>query len=217
VPSDPCGPRRFNGGYVGGNVSRVAYSTNPNDLDGFLTDNSSWNQTDLAWAGGAQVGYDWQGCNRVIGVVADGNWTNADTFKRDNPNAVAQNKFIESKMRWFATLRGRAGLAVNDTLVYVTAGLAAAKTKNTVNDATDNATFSKTRLGLVGGFGAEYKFAKNWSAGTEVLYMQFERQKETVNFPAFGLASFDFNDSAWVGRFSLNYRWGGDDPVVARN
>ena len=60
APLDPCGPQRFNGGYIGGNIGGVSYTADRNDLDGFLTDNGSYSATKSAFTGGAQIGWDWQ-------------------------------------------------------------------------------------------------------------------------------------------------------------
>ena len=64
--------------------------------------------------GGGQVGYNWQSGPFVYGAEADLQGSNAnDTF--------ASWKFSNP---WFGTLRGRAGYAFNNILVYGTLGLA---------------------------------------------------------------------------------------------
>jgi len=219
----PCGPARFNGFYVGGNVGGVAYTANRNDLDGFLTDNGSYDATKTAATAGGQVGFDWQTCHKVFGVVADWNWTNAETLTRDNPNAIGVNNSVRSKMDSFGTLRTRTGLAVNDTLVYVTGGLAAAKINTTYTESitgafTESVASDKTRWGWTGGIGAEFALWNGWSANAEVLYMQFRKEQLSATLPVNGTVSFENNDSAWVGRVGLNYRFGdpGKGPVVAK-
>ena len=211
---NPCGVARFTGFYVGGNVGANAYTAHRKDLDGFLDDNSAWTATDIAPTAGVQVGYDWQSCNKVFGVVADWNWTNAKTTTLDEPNDPPTNS-IESKMRWFSTLRARAGLAVNDTLFYVTGGVAAARIETTITDPPVTFSDSKTRWGAVGGVGAEFALANNWSLNTEVLYMQFAKQSETFTTPGGTRFAFDLSDSAWVGRLGLNYRWGNPHAAYA--
>jgi opacity protein-like surface antigen len=219
----PCGPARFNGLYAGGNVGAIAYHANRNDLDGFLTDNDSYDATKTKLTAGAQVGYDWQFCHKVVGVVADWNWTNAEAVTRDDPNNVVFNNTIRSKLDSFGTLRTRTGLAVNDTLVYLTGGLAAAKIHTTVSTfaagiVNESIASDKTRWGWTGGIGAEFALWSGWSATGEVLYMQFKKETLTATLPINGNVSFDNNDSAWVGRVGLNYRFGdpGKGPVVAK-
>lgn len=221
----PCGPARFNGFYAGGNVGGTAYTAKRSDLDGYLVDNSGWTATKTAAAAGVQAGYDWQFCHKVFGVVADWNWTDAEAITPSNPNAIGTTSSIKSKMDWFSTLRTRSGLVVDDTLVYVTGGLAAARIHTTYSEAITGAfnesfTFDKTRWGWTGGFGAEFALASGWSANAEVLYMQLRKDTVTLNSPPAnnGVSNFDQNDSAWVGRVGLNYRWGGagKGPVVAK-
>ncbi len=48
-----------------------------------------------------------------------------------------------------------------------------------------------------------------WSLKSEVLYMQFQEKtfSATVNVPAPATFSFKNNDSIWVSRLALNYRF----------
>lgn len=205
VTYDSCGFPRFAGFHLGGNVGSLGYNANRNDLDGYFIDNSGWDATAISATAGIQAGYDWQSCNKVFGVVADWNWANAKATTISNPNAIPES--VQSQMNWFSTLRARAGVTVNGTLLYVTGGVAAAKIKTTITD-TDSFVFDKTRWGGVGGVGAEFALGDNWSLNSEVLYMQFAKQNATFTDTGGTPFSFDLNDSAWVGRFGLNYRWG---------
>ena len=64
--------------------------------------------------GGGQIGYNWQSGQWVLGIEADIQGSGAnDTF--------AAYKFSNP---WFGTVRGRAGYAMNNVLLYVTGGLA---------------------------------------------------------------------------------------------
>ena len=223
----PCGPQRFNGAYAGVNVGGVAYQSDRNDQDGFGVDNTNNRKTDVAATAGAQIGWDWQNCHRLLGVVADFNWSGAKTScwpAMASPPEITGA--FTAQMPWFSTLRTRTGVVANDTLVYVTGGLAAAKIENTYAFNSPGAgsgffTQDKTRIGWTGGIGAEFLLAEGWSANAEVLYLQF--RKETVTLPSGGvgggsLSNFENYDSAWVGRVGLNYRWGGvgKAPVVAK-
>ena len=218
VAYNPCGAARFTGFYAGGNTGAVAYTASRSDLDGFLTDTSTYTANNIGWTGGVQVGYDWQSCNSVFGVVADWNWANVSAKTADEPNdANDPGQGYQSKLRWFSTLRARTGLAVNDTLFYVTGGLAAARIKTTITEGDDTnpevATFNKTRWGVALGGGAEFALGNNWSVNGEVLYLQFAKQQVTFNSEARGPARFDLNDNAWVARLGVNYRW--DNPRAA--
>jgi outer membrane immunogenic protein len=122
-------------------------------------------------------------------------------------------------LRWFGTTRIRTGVVVDSLLLYVTTGVAYANFKrDTVwandGDPENSETFSssKTKFGWTAGAGAEWAFASNWSIKTEALYMQF--QKDTTTHTSQFLSEgtqfrLKNEDSAWVGRIGLNYRFGG--------
>jgi outer membrane immunogenic protein len=220
VVHDTCGAAQFSGLYAGANVGANAYTAKPQDNDGFLTDNSGWTNGDIHATGGVQIGYDWQGCNAVFGIVGDWNWTGASATLLDNPNAP-DNNFIDSQMNWFATLRGRVGTAYGNTLVYVTGGVVWADIDTTLADPPAVFQSDDTRWGAVGGAGAEFLLGGNWSLGTEVLYMQFAGENETFS-NGVNLFNFDLGESALVARLALNYRFGaspadGDQSAASTN
>ena len=214
VAYDPCGAARFTGFYAGGNTGAIAYTASRNDLDGFLTDTNTYTANKLGWTAGVQAGYDWQSCNRVFGIVADWNWASATAVTDDERNDTDRGQW-QSKLRWFSTLRARAGLAVDDTLFYVTGGVAAAKIKTNVFDGGNNevANFNDTRWGLALGAGAEFALGNNWSVNTEVLYLHFNEKQHSFVDTDPQLRRFDLNDNVWVARLGLNYRW--DNPRAA--
>jgi opacity protein-like surface antigen len=211
--SDPCGVARFSGAYFGGNTGAVAYTSVRTDADEYFPVEGNYSATRIGITGGVQAGYDWQSCNRVFGIVADFNLANADAITRDSANLMNTIRTIESGMDWFSTLRARAGLAVNDTLFYVTGGLAVARIDTTITTIESSSNrkyaFSDTRLGLTGGVGAEFMLRDNWSVNVEALYMQFAKKDNTFRQSNDNYI-FVANDSAWVTRVGLNYRF--DNP-----
>src|SRR5262245_35365601 len=68
---------------------------------------------------GGTLGYNWQFGSTVLGIEGDWNWINAKkTFTSfDWPSEH------HAEIKPFGTLRARAGLALDRTLVYVTAGV----------------------------------------------------------------------------------------------
>lgn len=104
------------------------------------------------WAGGLQVGYNWQfNPSWVAGVEADFTWSDikgsSSAFANvgGSPNSGIFN--ASQKVDWFGTVRARLGyLLTNDLLVYGTGGLAYGK----VNESAD--------FGFVGGFSATVNF-----------------------------------------------------------
>jgi outer membrane immunogenic protein len=227
---------QFGGGYIGINGGWGYYNYNYHDkgnlvqtIDADLP--TSVNLKDDNWNGGAQIGYNWQSGCTVFGVEADWSWTNlkpSDNFF-DGDGGTQDSISLESKMRWFGTVRGRTGIVVDNLLLYVTGGLAYAKVNRNLTVFEDapatSASFSSshTRWGWTAGVGTEWAISGNWSLKSEFLYMRF-RDDDTsfgavtvgaVNFGVPGRSySFNHNDEVWVSRIGLNYRFGG--PAVAR-
>jgi len=143
------------GPYLGGNLGWDwgSVDNNPTKPSGFV--------------GGAQAGYNWQNGPWVFGLEGDIQGTGAsDTFapwKFSNP--------------WFGTVRGRAGYALNNVLLYGTAGLAFGElTGQTFGSLSE----SHTNAGWTVGLGAEVGLAQNWSAKVEYLYVDLNDSNFTI-------------------------------------
>jgi outer membrane immunogenic protein len=117
-------------------------------------------------AGGGQIGYNWQSGQFVFGAEADIQASAAD-------DTFAPYKFSNP---WFGTLRGRAGFAINNMLLYGTFGLAYGDLKAEFGGLDE----SKTLVGWTGGLGMEVGFAPNWSAKVEYLYMDLGSRTYTL-------------------------------------
>ncbi|HZP69563.1 MAG TPA: outer membrane protein [Pseudolabrys sp.] len=117
-------------------------------------------------AGGGQLGYNWQISQFVFGAETDIQASAAD-------DTFAPYKFSNP---WFGTLRGRAGFAINNMLLYGTFGLAYGELKGEFFGIDEN----KTHVGWTGGAGLEVGFAPSWSAKVEYLYMDLGNRSYTI-------------------------------------
>jgi outer membrane immunogenic protein len=146
--------------------------------------NSATNPSGLA--GGGQFGYNWQSGQFVFGGETDLQFSGADDtfapFKFSNP--------------WFGTLRGRAGLAFNNVLLYATLGIAYGDLKASSAGIDE----TRTETGWTGGVGLEYGFAPNWSAKVEYLYLDLASRGFTLTGTNNGL-------QANLLRFGVNYHF----------
>ncbi len=207
--------RGFQGFYVGGNGGFLSLRSDSSDLDSYLAALGTLSASRTNWAAGVQVGYDCRFCNKVFGIVADWEWSNARTRFRELPNdpdVIQQG--IDHKMQWFTTIRARGGFALNDIMVYLTAGGVVADFKakilnNVMGFTAEHHSFNKHRWGWTVGFGGEFIIWKNWSINAEVLYLHFEHNRLTFTSPLKlgNTFSFDLLEEAWVGRLGLNFHF----------
>ena len=112
-------------------------------------------------------------------------------------------------------------------LLYVTGGLAAAQFDRTwtfFQDApASTAVFgqNRTRWGWTAGVGTEFAIYGNWSLKSEFLYMRFEQDSANAVGNGAGLGAagvgyrLDSQNSMWVTRIGINYRFGGGAPLYA--
>jgi outer membrane immunogenic protein len=174
---------------------------------------------------GVQAGYNYQFGNTVIGVEGDYNWASVDKtkfFALDNGSQAGTTQF---RMREFATVRARGGLAVDRTFIYATAGVAFAHVQNTTLLGAaavpvlirEQASEDTWKTGLAVGGGVEFALTQNWTLKGEYLYMMFQDSEATLfRTPAGGTGatcSFNVNcrmnyaESVQLARLGINYRW----------
>jgi outer membrane immunogenic protein len=137
--------------------------------------------------GGGQAGYNWQfHPNWVLGLEADLQASAAeDTF--------APWKFANP---WFGTVRGRAGYAMNNVLLYVTGGLAYGGGRVELGAASE----TQSHLGWTIGGGVEVGLTPNWSAKAEYLYVRLDDR-------GYVLTGVNNGFSSNVFRLGVNYRF----------
>jgi outer membrane immunogenic protein len=164
----------WSGAYAGANVGYQwgkvnGTGTNPSGIEG-----------------GLQLGYNWQNGQFVFGAETDLQISGADDtfapFKFSNP--------------WFGTLRGRAGMAMNNILFYGTLGLAYGGLKGETGGLSE----SKTHIGWAGGVGVEVGFTPQWSAKVEYLYADLSNRAYSITGTENGL-------STSVLRVGINYHF----------
>ena len=152
----------------------------------FDLNNASLGARSSSVIGGAQLGYNWQIGSVVTGLEADIQGSGIKGSARANPTLVANGipdpssvLSSEQKLSWFGTVRGRLGVTVTpELLLYGTGGLAyghvdASANSQFLGDGVREApaSVSKTKVGWTVGAGAEWMFARNWSAKLEYLYV----------------------------------------------
>lgn len=199
----------WTGGYIGGHIGvgssdatcapgGPAYA----DCAGMFY-NSTLRGHDTNFLLGVQAGYDWQDRYFVYGVVGDWSWTNLKS------NAVGQSGSVsyESKVNWLASFRGRAGIALDNTLIYATGGVALGSFGETPFQGKNFAyNFTATQVGWVAGMGVEHRISRNWSVNFE--YLHYDLGNDTKTYTAGGESyTHTFTHVVDTGRIGFNYRF----------
>ena len=134
---------------------------------------------------GGTIGAQIQQGAIVLGVEADLGWADVTGSRVTIPGIagipIGATLNVNTKMEGIATARMRAGVALNNCLVYTTAGAAFVKetaSATTIAGVTcgtlgvlPNCSGSAWRPGLAVGGRTEFGFAPNWTAKAEYLYL----------------------------------------------
>lgn len=130
-------------------------------------------------------GYSWTFGDSVVGIEGDLSVNiGRDTVFGPRIDVDGTRTGVD----WFATLRGRYGRIVDDTLVYVTGGAAYSDTVSTDRS---------YALGVVYGGGFEQALSFRWTLKTEILFMDFDD----------GDTSLAQTDSTWHVQIGLSRYW----------
>ncbi|MFN3712331.1 MAG: outer membrane protein [Alcanivoracaceae bacterium] len=162
---------------------------------------------------GLTGGYNIRNGSAVYGVEVD---LNVGDFSSSAAPGVRSNEYYhqEAEWSWLSTVRARAGLAVENTLLYVTAGIAAADTdyKYCDNGATacndgdsDNAFSDGIDFGIAYGFGVEVAQSDAMTVRLEVMKVSLQQQKPArigdADYPA------AFSSDLTAIRLGANWRF----------
>ena len=207
VKAAPIAPLPFNwtGFYVGANAGVVwGRSVQTVDIDDLPLGIPADTSTYTGFIGGVQAGYNWQFSNVVLGIEADFDGSTARKSVATGPLDTHN-----MALNWLGTVRGRAGLAFDRFLPYVTGGVAFAGLKNELVDNNNPLTASRgnSATGWTVGGGVEYAFDNHWSAKAEYLYVKFPDKTQSFAIPGGYVFQTTFKDTDQIARIGLNYRF----------
>jgi outer membrane immunogenic protein len=140
---------------------------------------------------GGQVGFNAQADRVVLGVEAD---ITSSGFEHRGFNGGGQT----FRQKWVGTVRGRAGYAFDQVMVYGTAGAASAQSE--FSDFTGKS--SKQTVGFAVGAGAEAKVTEKVSLRGEYIHYALG----AANFTT-AVTTYQVNARTHVLRAGLNYRF----------
>jgi outer membrane immunogenic protein len=233
APAMATAASNWSGLYIGGNVGygwgngSTDFSFLPSPVE-FEDNNTSSKTRSTGGIGGAQFGYNWQIGSLVTGREADIQGSGIKGSVRAIPTfagtAIPIDEVLssEQKLSWFGTVRGRLGVTVTpDLLLYGTGGLAYGRVDASANWFASSEDFQfqapasvhKTKIGWTAGAGAEWMFARNWSAKLEYHYLDLgsdsaigEVTIDQVLHPPFAVG-YTWHTRENIARVGVNYHF----------
>jgi outer membrane immunogenic protein len=222
----------WSGFYVGGNLGygwgdgNTDFSFLPTPAE-FGFNNASLRARSTGVIGGVQAGYNWQIGSLVTGLEADIQGSGLKGSGRATATSLPgfdpfeSSLSTEPKLSWFGTVRGRLGVTVTpDLLLYGTGGLAYGHVDASANwvalgpfQIQAPASVSKTKVGWTAGAGAEWMFARNWSAKLEYLYLDLGSESAIRNVTGNGdvdpvfKVGYTWHTRENIARVGVNYHF----------
>jgi len=151
----------------------------------------------VGFTGGGLLGYNWQIDRLVLGVETDLNYGGfSGSRKTTYPSLLGgdNTSSFSYDSSWYGTLRGRAGYAIDNVLLYGTAGLAYGELDTKFKFNGDSGNTNWVNLGWTAGAGVEYGIDK-WSLGLEYLYVDL------------GSSSVTMSNQDWSLKDNVDYRF----------
>jgi outer membrane immunogenic protein len=182
APAPPPSCCDWQGFYIGLNVGGQFGHSEDKDLDDFYFVDRPWGYSESGFVGGGQIGYNFQWRWLVVGPEIDLGYMNlngrgAETGTERNP------AYGESDSDFYATFRGRIGVALDCWLFYATGGGIGVNyyTRYAYPDYPNPPlSFFAHRqdfdLGYTVGGGIERKIGCRWSIKVEYLYFNLDAQ-----------------------------------------
>src|SRR5262245_33948763 len=209
------------GGYLGIQGGIAHHDAFFNDSDLFSAVTSLYEREKTGGTVGGLLGYNWQQGSFVYGLEGDWSWIGSKTSQLAALNTV-ESLATSFDVNWLATLRGRAGLAFDSTLFYVTGGVAFGHVNNRFNliftpssgpGLVSSFTLNKTKVGWTAGVGIEHMFSQHWTARAEFRYVDLGTTTVACSSATdlMGCVSFgyrgDFSNTLKLGLVGLAYKF----------
>ncbi|MEJ8572195.1 outer membrane protein [Microbaculum marinum] len=129
------------------------------------------------FAGGGQVGFNWQMDRLVLGGEADLSWANLEG------SHTSSGGVVQTRADWLSTVRGRAGVAFDRVLVYGTGGVAFTSMETSFAGPPGYNSDKQGLTGWTAGAGVEWAMTDNLSLKGEYLYVDFSDEPYLLGAP----------------------------------
>ena len=200
-PSGHCRSGPFAGTYVGA-VAGLHFNDSSHEQGQPSTDHSG--NTDNAYTFGVLGGRNWQCGGFVFGIEGDASFGGAKT------TITYPGVQLSSSSDWYTTLRGRAGIADDNFMIYMTGGLALGGMTHDISAPNfgQQGSTSTVNFGYTVGAGMELDLGR-WAVRAEGLFVDLGSTDRSYAVPGFG--STQWADAFWVARLGVSYKLGGSD------
>jgi outer membrane immunogenic protein len=155
--------------------------------------------------GGVTLGVNRQVGRIVYGLEADFSGSGI----KGNSTSVFCGGSCVTELEWFGTIRGRLGVTMSPTLLYITGGLAYGRLSASIGNPVVSSG-SSTEFGWTVGAGVEHAFNRHWSIKAEYLYVDLGSsfRYDAINACLGASPGCQaFYDGFSIVRMGLNYRW----------
>src|SRR6266404_8022650 len=184
--------------------------------------NREWGYSQSGVVAGGQIGYNWQWNWLVMGPEFDLGYMNIEGSAADPDTVEHRNSDTRghSDSDFYATFRGRIGIALNQWLFYATGGGIAVNWDTSVRDDCNtrpcgfdliDAHKQEFDWGWTVGGGIERMIGCHWSIKGEYLYYRLDDQDFSGTADLFTRAVGDFrfvaHDQGHIIRGGLNYKF----------
>lgn len=203
VKAPVSAPAQYNwtGFYIGGNVGYGwARATITDSVDSLSEDLSGV-------IGGGLVGFNWQSGMFVGGIEADYQWSDQKVSQTGVILGIPVT--ATDRISAFATVRGRAGVAIDNVYIYGTGGYAHFEFKSEISGGGVTVSSTSNQGGWTVGAGIDVAVVGNLIARAEYLYLRsFDKDGVILGVPVTSYVTDN------VVRGALMYKFGGE-PVRA--
>ncbi|MEO1311883.1 MAG: outer membrane beta-barrel protein [Pseudomonadota bacterium] len=198
----------WDGFYIGAHAGAVDSALTMRDESGsvFDAESGTYFVNGLSGLAGLHGGYSWQQGSRVLGFELDYSWTNTgrkDIFDGSDHDVAAQ-------LDGFGSIRGRAGLAVNNAHIFVTGGVGFVDASNFARDSAAEIAEVDGFSAFVIGAGAEFKLRGDLSARLDALHYNLIEEDDFCDSSSCGGDPQSFGGALNVLRVGLSYHIGGE-------
>jgi len=163
--------------------------------------------------GGGQVGMNWQRGPWVFGVEADASWGDLDETRICTQIPTGLTLSCRGAPKYFGTLDGRLGYAIDRTLLYVKGGAAWSHEDFTQIGITvptcigTPCTGSAVQWGWNVGAGIEYGLTSNWSAKLQYDFLDFDHADMVTVTNGVSANVFQITKTIQTIQLGVNYRF----------